>query len=150
MFCFVFKHLLSVSIASPICQEGQSEKKPSWFLSSWFLLVFPDFWQFFFCCQELHSAPPLHPTVYYYSFHLEKERVKDFCLKRLTHLPTTPPLPSPLPLISHPPPHWLHHWLLQENAIPSFLQHKMFVWENKNLFWVLAMLQSVQQNEMHN
>ena len=62
-----------------------------------------------------------------------------------------PSPPSPLPSPSSPiPPHWLHHWLLQENALPSFLQHKMFVWENKNLFWVLAMLQSVQQNEMHN
>ena len=61
------------SVASPICQEGQSEKNflifafcsrfflfffpifPEFFLI--FFLIFPDFWQFFWC-QGWHSSPP--------------------------------------------------------------------------------------------
>ena len=49
------------SVASPICQEGQIERSfPIFAFSSWFfsrfLLIFPDFWQFFLC-QGWHSAP---------------------------------------------------------------------------------------------
>ena len=54
------------SVASPICQEGQSERNFQIFAFSsrfspdfsWF---FPDFWPFF-RCQGWHSAPPCHPT----------------------------------------------------------------------------------------
>ena len=58
------------SIASPIWQEGQSERTfPIFAFSSWFFLFFSDFaWFFplshplifgifFFCCQVWHSAP---------------------------------------------------------------------------------------------
>ena len=57
------------SVASPICQEGQSVQNflilafSSRFVLffpffSWFFPLFPDFWQFF-RCQGWHSAPPL-------------------------------------------------------------------------------------------
>ena len=46
------------SVASPVCQEGQSERNFLPF-SSRFFLFFPDFCWFlaFFCCQGWHSAP---------------------------------------------------------------------------------------------
>ena len=61
------------SVASPFCQEGQSEKTfPIFASSSRFLLFslifplifsfFPDFWHFF-RCQGWHSARPLAPPV---------------------------------------------------------------------------------------
>ena len=55
--------LHSISIASPICQEGQSERTFLIFaFSSQFFIsspppLFPDFWEIF-CCQEEHFAPP--------------------------------------------------------------------------------------------
>ena len=44
-----------ISVACPICQEGQSEKKPSWF----FPLLFPIFSNFF--TVRGGTLPPLHP-----------------------------------------------------------------------------------------
>ena len=59
------------SVASPICQEAQSEKSfPIVAFSSRFVLFFPDFSWFFsrflanFHCQGWHSAPPCHPSGY--------------------------------------------------------------------------------------
>ena len=56
------------SVASPICQEGQSERNfPIFAFSSWFFLFFPDFSWFFpsfwqiFHCQRWHSAPLATP-----------------------------------------------------------------------------------------
>ena len=76
---FSFMLVLSPSsVASPICQEGQSEKKPSRFLpflldfSSFFpifpdffpifLIFFPIFWQIF--AVRGGTLPPCHPCGY--------------------------------------------------------------------------------------
>ena len=67
------------SVASPICQEGQSERNFLIFAFSsrffliffWFFLIFSRFFLIFsrvlaiFCCQWWHSAPPpCHPGGY--------------------------------------------------------------------------------------
>ena len=79
-YCIIiYEHTMLVagsSVASPICQEGQSERNfPSFAFSfrfflffpyfPWifpdFFLIFPDFWQYF-CCQGWHSAPLATPV----------------------------------------------------------------------------------------
>ena len=65
-------HTVASSIASPICQEGQSERTfPIFAFSSRFFLffpdffpLFPDFWQIFHC-QGWHSAPPPPPWLHH-------------------------------------------------------------------------------------
>ena len=62
--------LMCSSVASPICQEGQSERTfPIFALSSRFFLffpnfphLFPDFWQFFRC--QVALFPPCTPSGY--------------------------------------------------------------------------------------
>ena len=49
-----YMYMCGSSVASPICQEGQSENRPDFGL---FFPIFPDFWQIF-RCQGGHSAPP--------------------------------------------------------------------------------------------
>ena len=55
----------SSSVASPICQERQSERTfPIFAFSSRFPRSFSRFWQIFRYARGGHSAPPWHPQSY--------------------------------------------------------------------------------------
>ena len=81
VFASRVQSLLS-SVASPICQEGQSERNfPIFAFSSRFFPSFPRFLANV-CCQGLHSAPPYHPSGYATEFTVQCRRMVVILIKR--------------------------------------------------------------------